>query len=299
MWTYYYSISIKSFQRGYGLICQDCSHIKNNLPNEDGSSRNNLTEDNGIVYVRELLTDNFLIKLPDDGCLSDLALKPIKSIEDKWLMIQMKTTNIMQPDGYKFHISNKYKNCLILCMCLNDKKLWLFDGNCVTNTDSLGIGKNNSRYDQNEMKTIESLVQTINDYLCKYQLFTWNEINRPISDSHKIEQEYRQLRNSKCEFLQFEYSDRSNLVWDFTINGLKFQEKVIQQKTQNYFKANLGNYYRSKPYKKGDNDFYWFNFPDKINFMILPEKILEDHGCIKTDKQEGKTYFYFNQTEFY
>jgi hypothetical protein len=42
-------------------------------------------------------------------------------------------------------------------------------------------------------------------------------------------------------------------------------------------------------YKKGDNDFYWLNLPDKKHFYVIPEQILIDQKYIDTIKKTTLT----------
>ncbi len=80
--------------------------------------------------------------------------------------------------------------------------------------------------------------------------------------------------------------------YDFTIGTKKFQEKVLRRDSANYVSISHGS--RAKPYKVGDNDFYWLHFPDKTKFLLLPEIILIDDGIIKTSENPGNLYYGIN-----
>jgi hypothetical protein len=55
------------------------------------------------------------------GCLADLTVKPKSQPNDAWLQIQVKTSAA----SYGFHSSKKYIDCLMLCICWEDKKMWI------------------------------------------------------------------------------------------------------------------------------------------------------------------------------
>ena len=82
-------------------------------------------------------------------------------------------------------------------------------------------------------------------------------------------------------------------VWDFEVNGLKIQEKVLIVEEQFGVKANFsknnGKYNARSPYEEGDNNFYWFHYQNKSIFYIIPESILIKDGFLKTTKNKGQT----------
>ena len=42
-----------------------------------------------------------------------------------------------------------------------------------------------------------------------------------------------------------------------------------------------------KPYDKGDNDYYWFNWKDKNTFYVIPERELVNRGFITNENSMG------------
>ena len=48
---------------------------------------------------------------------------------------------------------------------------------------------------------------------------------------------------------------------------------------------------RTSAFELGDNDFYWFYFPDTKVHYIIPEFELVASGHIKTPEQEGTQFF--------
>ena len=285
-------IGIKSFKECYGRLCKECMIAKqHNKTIED----TNGMEDKCIQIFVNKIKHYFDTKLTDDGCLADLAIKNINDKKDKWLMIQIKTTNNNNDNkySYTFGKTDKYKNCIIICTCINNDKLWIFDGNDV-NTKTISISK--SKKHTNEVD-INQLCEKIISYIKIIPLYSFDEINIPISKSTQIEQIYRKHREEKCYYLNFIYPDETNLRYDFKINEYKIQEKVatVNSKISVTFTISktTGNNIKT-PYEKGDNDFYWIHFPCKQKFLILPEQVLIDDNYIKSDKTIGRKAIYIN-----
>jgi hypothetical protein len=117
--------------------------------------------------------------------------------------------------------------------------------------------------------------------------------NNPINIYQKREHEYRQLRTSKINFLNFVDPLLDSQQYDFTINNMKVQEKVCGiRKDRNQYTCQLvknngkiNNKRTHINYMLGDNDFYWINIPDKNTFYIFPEKVLYDMDKINTNKK--------------
>jgi len=142
-------------------------------------------------------------------------------------------------------------------------------------------------YAKNEI-TINNLSNEIIKYYNKIPKFTLEEINIPISKNQKKEYEFRQLRESKCNFLNFEYPQRSQLSHDFLVNSKKIQEKVSRiEKKYNYIFCSMHKH-NYKFYKLNDNDFYWLHYPDKIHFLLIPAKEMLQPG---TDDILASIYF--------
>jgi hypothetical protein len=280
---------IKPFKEGWGENCKECNNLlqQSSRMLEDGSSGANSLEDDNISILIEKLKDKYNIKLTDDGCLADLAIKHNKT-DDKWLMVQIKSTGAKSDRySYVFKGSDKYKNCLILCIC--NEKMWHFNGNNMK-TKTISISR--SRKFENEIKNSEELCTIIDEYVKNIPLFKFDEINIPISRTTKVEQIYRIHRETKCNFLDFVCPNRTNLRYDFTVNGYKVQEKVggLYNTSLNRTSGNNTKY----PYKKGENDFYWIHMPCKRLFLLFPEGVLIDDGYIETENQNGRNAICYN-----
>jgi hypothetical protein len=254
----------------------------------DGQGISTFMEDTGRVYITNLIKDSFEVRKNNDGCLSDFIVRPINSDKD-WLKIQLKTTCVI--GKYSFNMKRLYPDCLIICINLIDKNMWLFDGNKFDNTTSFIINKN---IFENKIDSIE-LLSELFDYYCRYKLFELNETNIPLGLPTQTELEYRNLREEKLQdIFKFDYPDRSNLSHDFLINGLKIQEKVGRLKSYEsdddviifkIAKHNGGT--KMQCYHFGDNQFYWLHFPDKKHFLLIPEIILVNMSYISTSEYKA------------
>jgi hypothetical protein len=174
----------------------------------------------------------------------------------------------------------------MLCICWEDKKMWLFDGNSM-NLSKLSIGFNKSKYDVNEV-TSETIIEKLNHHYSSFNLFKFEDSNSPTHHLGKKEMEFKQLRvkNVMCDFI-----DVSNyLHHDFMITNKKVQEKIGTRKKNAsalIFKLTKCNGKIDKvrkfiPYDIGDNDLYWLHFPDKKKFYLLPETaVMDEHGTIR------------------
>ena len=268
-------ITVHSFKYdGCGRNCKECNCFINK--NEDGSSKTVKMEDLSVEYMISILQNDFEIKKNISGCLSDYIIRPKSIMEDTWLMIQQKTTEKPRPNKYKFHVNKNYIDCIICCLCLEDKKMWLFDGNNIDVNYGISIGRETSIHSSSEVN-VNNIVNTLLTFYNNSTLFTFSETNIPLSYYTRREQEFRIHRELKCDFLNFEYSELSALVYDFTINGKKFQEKVSDNSVF-YLKKSNGN--KNQPYKKGDNDYYWLHLIDKKTFLIIPEDTLIDKNNV-------------------
>lgn len=278
-----------------GLICRKCVIEKNkqiakkNLKEEP--LKYQLLEKENIEYFQTIIENFFTIKITREGCLAGICIKPHNICEDQWLMLRIKST--FKPDNnYTFKCSNKYINCLILCICQSDKKMWLLDGNKINVKKKIGIGISNSKYSEYEITNNELLIKQLNHYYETFPLFSFDSINTPVQKKQQLEYTYVKYREEKIK-LDYNYSN-NGCVYDFTINGLKIQEKVANKtKNKNTYKFSLhksdskdnNNRKKFTSYKKGDADFYWLNINNNIHFYIIPEDVLIAEGHINDHKR--------------
>jgi len=230
-----------------------------------------------IEYIKTIIGDLFDVKYNGEGCLSDFCIRLKHITEDSWLMVQMKSTEKPTSSGYKFR-RTKYRNCIIICICLSDKKMWIFDGNITP--DSICIGLTKSKNDKFEI-TKDTIHEILTHYYNNniFPKYDFETTDIPISPDHKLEHKYRKYRETMIHFITFIRNERQGLVYDFMINGFKVQEKVCSQmKNRNITQFNLNKcngiikgIQQAISYQKGDNDFYWLNVNNKKQFYIIPE----------------------------
>ncbi len=274
-----------------GVKCPECVNLKQSIDNKEKYKLNPILsqelEYDCIVYLKTIIGDTFDVKFNGECCLADCCIKPKNITEDSWLMVQIKSTEKpISGDGYKFNRCSKYINCIIMCICKSDKKMWIFDGNKM-NITRISIGLNNSKYDEFEITkdTIhENLTHNYNT-LPKYDFET---IDTPITSEHKLERDYRIYRETMISCINFIRNERQGLVYDFKVNGLKVQEKVSSyMKNRNSIIFHLDKGKQPISYKKGDNDFYWLNINNKKHFYIIPEHELLTRNRINTEKSSS------------
>lgn len=244
-------------------------------------------EDDCIEYITQKISSSFDVTKVMDGCLADFAVKPKIIASDEWMMVQMKTTKIKK-NGYGFHLQMKsdYTNCMMLMMCVADKKVWLIDFDVVKDKTKITIGETISKYDKYCVKE-EELVSKMNEFYGKMTTKPIESIHQPLSQMAIREKEYRIHREQKCNFIKFEYPTRSQLCYDFLIHGKRVQEKVGGYNKNGsivflmYKNNGMINGKRSfKLYQRGDNDFYWLHSQDKKVFYVVPEYVLIDQKYI-------------------
>jgi hypothetical protein len=257
-----------------------------------------------IQYFIELVKPYFQLKKTFDGCRADVALRPINNIEDSWLGIQVKTTCKKNHMGkYDFKLNKtKYENCIILCICLEDKKMWLIPYEDVQELSSIGVSIK-SKYNCYEVSTDNIQNKLTNFYQCTAK-FSFDTLNTPTSDTHKQEQYYRKQREEHLDFIEFVYPELEGTVYDFKIAEYKIQEKVgfickdndesfgfsLSKSNGRSKKDDQNNTDTDKPIKKGkkyncsykigDNDFYWLHCKNTSIFYVIPESILIEKGYV-------------------
>jgi hypothetical protein len=296
--------------RKTGIICPRCMSKKNNMGKrglmncENGQCINVKMEDDSIQYLQTNLNEHFSTVKTKEGCLADMIIKPKNVDEDKWMLVQVKTTTKPLRD-YGFKCSSKYKNCIIICVCLSDKRMWILNGNDITVKCKIAIGLKKSKYDKNEVN-LDNIADSIHKYYDVMLPITYDIANLPQSICQQQEQEYRKFVESKCPNIKFDYPVYNQLVYDFTVNGHKVQEKVgTYRKDRNetvIFTLHKSNgkqdgVRKFKIYNECDNDFYWLNFPDKKHFYIFPEMELIKLGILSTEKQKGSGIIYITMSK--
>ena len=287
--TVFYN-SFKS--RGTGVICPSCKkkEIGNNkkikMQNNEMSKTCNIEQEHAcIIFLCEFIHSDFEIIKSFDGCNVDLIFRPINVIENKWVGIQVKTTNARHLT-YSFHMNNNNNDCLLFFYCCEDESMWLIPDNIIKNQKKVSIGYYKSKYNIYKVNK-NNLFDKLNEYYYNSNKFSFENLNNPICVYQQREKLFRKYREEKINFINFYYENIKGTVYDFKIGDLKIQEKVTVMSKDNrfIFKLCKNNGPIQMQYNIGDNDFYWLNCDNKKIFFVIPEKILIDKGLIGNFKK--------------
>lgn len=242
-----------------------------------------------IQYFAEVVKDKFCVKKTFDGCKADIAVKPMNISHDEWLGVQVKSTSDCTDRGqYYFRLNNgKYDDCLMLCICEKDKKMWFIPYEDVVGQKTIGVAKQ-SKYNKYEV-TLDKIENTLLEYYKNTSKFDFETLNTPINKSQQQEKQYREIREKCLDFIYFEHNEIEGLVYDFRIGDKKFQEKVgtnTKKNNLNIFAFKLTKYHFRengkciyKNYEEGDNDFYWLNCKNG-KFYVIPEIVMIENGLV-------------------
>jgi hypothetical protein len=285
-----------------GINCPSCVDKNTGIKLKEfrtGDNKNALQQEyNNTNYFKGLIENHFTVIKTFDGCKADIVIKKKNENNDLWLGIQVKTTNKKTDrDQYYFRLnSGKYDNCIILCICDEDKKMWLIPYEEVDGLKTIGIAQK-SKYNKYEVNK-DNLIKIMSNYYELSNKFCFDILDTPTSNSHKQEQEFRKIRESKINFIEFKNNDIEGLVYDFMIGNKKIQEKVgtICKDNVNSYSFTLSKSsgrINGKcchcPYEKDDNDFYWLNCKNGY-FYVIPQDVLIEKGYVGKDTKKLKLY---------
>lgn len=284
--------------RNTGVVCKDC--ISQRYRDTKPKLNYIVQEYDGFMMVRKLLETEFEVRKLCDGCLVDFAVRKLGEKNDLWLAIQLKVTKTFKSNMYSFNnVGNKYKNCIVMCIQYDKELFWVIDGN-LDLPNKVNICHKYSKYDIYEVAK-DVLTKHILDLYDTYHKSKYNDINIPITVCVQREYEYRKHRELHVPF-NFEYSEVEGLVYDFTVAGKKYQEKVGSSRKdrngeifclyKNDGKQNKKRMFQK--YVKGDNDFYWFHCTNKVHFYVIPEHELIERGFISHEAHEPKKSMVLN-----
>jgi hypothetical protein len=290
------NVSYKNFTTlNQGINCPKCVNKNVSCKLKEfrtGENKNpQLQELKCINYFKELIGDNFTTIKSFDGCKADIIIKKFEETEDLWLGIQVKTTNKKtEREQYYFRLNNcEYDNCLLLCLCDEDKKMWLIPYEEVKGLKTIGVAQK-SKYNKYEVSK-ENIIEKLNYYYTLINKFEFNILDTPTSITQQQEQRYREIREVKINFIKFKNNEMEGLVYDFMIGSKKVQEKVgtICKNNIDSYCFNLIKYdcringkCKYKSYEEDDNDLYWLNCKNG-KFYVIPEDVLFVNGYIGKD----------------
>ncbi len=294
--------------RGTGIVCANCKNKtigsikKQQITNKEISKNKGMEIEFAFIQkFIKMVDEHFEIKKAFDGCLVDVIFKPKNITENKWVGIQIKTTEKIHLT-YSFHLNNFYKNCLLVLYCQEDEAMWLIPENTIEKQTKLSIGKNKSKY--NIYKTLQNeLIDKLTNLYNLTTNFEFEKLDTPINIYQQREKEFRKYREEIINFLPFKYDGIEGTHYDFKINNLKIQEKVFSKsndKTRknsyvfNISKSDLNSSRnrRHGQYDIGDNDLYWINCENKKEFFVIPEEILINKGYV--GDKDGTIHFRVN-----
>ena len=297
------NVSYKNFTTlQQGINCPKCVNKNTGLKLKElrsGENKSNLLQEfNCITYIKQLIGDHFMTIKSFDGCKADIVIQKFNIVEDLWLGIQVKTTNKKtEKNQYYFRLNTgKYDDCLLFCVCDEDKKMWLIPYEEVKCLKTIGIAQK-SKYNKYEVNK-ETLIEKLNYYYTLTNKFEFKILDTPTSKSQQQEQEYRNIRETKIDFIKFTNNSMEGLVYDFMIGSKKVQEKVgsVIHENNNSYMFSLSKYdcridgkCKNKCYQEGDNNFYWLNCKNG-NFYVIPEDALIENGYIGKDCKKEKLY---------
>jgi hypothetical protein len=269
-------------------ICNECIAEKLKYAvTEDGISHSVITGQKGVDYVIDMLKYKFECTLTNEGCKSDILIRPLGN--DNWMPLQVKTITGKNPVQYTFKLKHiDYTNIIIVCLNIDDKRVWVFPYEDIQELTFISIGKTNSKYESYEC-TNDLSNRLITFYQQDKYIIKYDDAMTPSERTQQIEYHFRQIRETKLQFLQFKTPPFENLPYDFILNGLRVQEKSTAnfKNTRLSFKiCRVSGKKKPYCYVYDDADLYWFHFPDKRHFVILPRDKMLQHNLIgraKTD----------------
>lgn len=294
-----------------GVICKSCMNIQRASKNSQNAKNTNYLQ-REIDFTRkfqEFIKDNFESMITNEGCKSDLIIKPKNIEEDQWLRIQIKVTEDVCNELYSFTIGNNdYENHIILCHCINQQKYWLIPHDAIKHIKgkklNIGLTEKSAYYKFNI--NIENVCNELLEYYKgktfndkKIELFA-NEKSIISNNEYCVrEKEYRKKIYDNLSFLNIEEPEYTNMAHDLIINGKKIQEKIIKKKEKgNGYYAQLFRTARTeikkKNYSIGDNDFYWLHVLDTDYFFVIPEYELYKRQIITIADNIGKFGLYLH-----
>ena len=272
-------------------LCTDCVNANTKKFQIDNAVVNDALECEykAYLYLKDLVIDKFDVKKLGDGTKADFIAKPKNQLNDQWIQIQIKSTKQKtNSTSYMFNSGKKdYSGMIFACVCVQDKKIWIVPTELSKLVANITISeKADTKYDKYKCDDLSSFLESAYNH-DKYIKIDAHSARIPVSVTFKISFDFIILREEKLPFLNFEYPEIDNQVYDFKINNHKVQEKCTTFSRRNMVAFKIFKTQKSIPYAKGDNDFYWLSCPDKKTFFVIPEYEMILNGYITTEDQPG------------
>ena len=206
------------------------------------NGNNNECESKAIRKLKELLENNWNIKLIRDGAHNDIAIQRKNSCTNHlYYGIQIKSTSKQVANGNnktpraQFRQINHYPNSLLICICLQPLKIWFFHGKDLLKKKPTLVEsqkpyfKTALCYDENE--DINNLETFLTSYLEKYETQTLDYYNLQLDTLKFLEDYatrlYKAHKNLPIESVIRGFNEIENSCVDYIdLNGSRIQEKV-------------------------------------------------------------------------
>jgi hypothetical protein len=273
-----------------GKRCITC--IRNEQKETHKKNKNaNEIEYEGIKILEEYLSVQYEVIRTKEGCLADVVIRKKGGQEDAWIPIQVKTTTHICYNMYSFNVHNEYKNMLIMCVCITERKIWVLPYNHLNVKKKLNISIK-SKYSKYLIEN-DSIHTYIDQYQSEIVPMKLSDLLQPVNPLQQREQEYCRKRESNLPFLSYQYPDIQNTCVDVIVNGKKVQEKVLgfvesKKSLHCSFSANnckLNGKRQFRCYQLGENDYYWIHSSIDDRFWIIPEQVLFEKGYISNNNE--------------
>ena len=271
-------------------------------------------ESKAIRKLKELLENNWNIKLIRDGAHNDIAIQRKNGCTNNlYYGIQIKSCSkqvakkTCKTPVAQFRNINHYPNSLLICICLQPLKIWFFHGNNLLNH---GPTLNECRkpyikdalsYDENE--NINNLEAFLTSYLEKYETHNLDYYNLQLNTNTFLEDYatrlYKAHKNLPIESVIREFNEIENSCVDYIETDgsriLRIQEKicyVIKNTTGfcvNLVKnngSNLQNKQTHGPYNENDFDILRVHLLCKVDDLDKVSFKRENYNI----KYNGKDY---------
>lgn len=232
--------------------------------------------------------------------------------------IQSKTCNIKTNSlSYIFYSCNKYNGMLLFCRPMPAIELgtMIIPGNFIKAANITITIKPNTKYypffvRDNELenfmqniyiaikqkKTTIKWPSQIEVDISSIYIRSTSFINNLMSKTCKVEHANQQLRYKMFTDLSINTPDNHGTTVDIIIEGVRIQDKTLScrkdsQARQVVLSKSAGrkkNGSKCQPYEVGDFDAVWIFDKKQEYFGIIPSKILQCHGYLKTTECKGK-----------